>query len=127
MRSGTQPAPPPFVRMAADPLRWRLLLELARSDRRVRELVELAGQPQNLISYHLGRLRAGGLVESRRSSFDGRDDHYHLDLVRCARSRAAAGAALRPGLRLDAPLPALRRENGNGPRTVLFLCTGNTG
>jgi protein-tyrosine-phosphatase/DNA-binding transcriptional ArsR family regulator len=112
--------------MAADPLRWRLLLELARSDRRVRELVELAGQPQNLVSYHLSRLRAGGLVESRRSSFDGRDTYYHLDLARCARSLAAAGAALHPGLRLDAPLPALPRENGNGPRTVLFLCTGNS-
>ncbi len=93
--------PPPFARMAADPLRWRLLRELARSDRRVRELVALAGQPQNLVSYHLGRLRAAGLVGARRSSFDGRDTYYHLDLARCAQSLASAGAALHPGLRLD--------------------------
>ena len=52
-------APPSFVRLAGHPLRWRLLGELARSDRRVRELVSLAGQPQNLISYHLRRLRDG--------------------------------------------------------------------
>ena len=126
MRSGTQPAPPPFVRMAADPLRWRLLLELARSDRRVRELVTLAGQPQNLVSYHLARLRASGLVESRRSSFDGRDTYYQLDLARCARSLAAAGSALHPGLRLDAAQRALPGEKGCGPCTVLFLCTGNS-
>ena len=43
-----------------DPLRWRLLSELARSDRRVGELTALVGQPQNLVSYHLGRLRAAG-------------------------------------------------------------------
>ena len=115
--------PPPFARMAADPLRWRLLWELARSDRRVRELAALAGQPQNLVSYHLGRLRAAGLVDARRSSFDGRDTYYHLDLARCAESLASAGAALHPGLRLDLAPPA-----GRGPDAcaVLFLCTGNS-
>ena len=126
MGSGTQLAPPPFVRLAADPLRWRLLWELARSDRRVRELVTLAGEPQNLVSYHLGRLRAGGLVGARRSSFDGRDVYYHLDLARCAESLAAAGAALHPGLRLD-PAPAVASGRpGPDPCTVLFLCTGNS-
>ncbi len=118
-----RPAPPPFARMAADPLRWRLLRELARSDRRVRELVTLAGQPQNLISYHLGQLRASGLVGARRSSFDGRDTYYHLDLARCARSLAAAGAELHPGLRLDPAPPACR---GPGRCAALFLCTGNS-
>ena len=60
MESDARAAPPPFARMAADPLRWRLLRELARSDRRVRELVLLAGQPQSLVSYHLRQLRASG-------------------------------------------------------------------
>jgi protein-tyrosine-phosphatase len=89
----------------------------------VRELVALAGQPQNLVSYHLGRLRAAGLVGARRSSFDGRDTYYHLDLARCAQSLAWAGAALHPGLRLDPAPPA-----GRGPDAcaVLFLCTGNS-
>jgi protein-tyrosine-phosphatase len=112
--------------MAADPLRWRLLQELARSDRRVRELVELAGRPQNLVSYHLGQLRASGLVGARRSSFDGRDTYYHLDLARCAQSLAAAGAALHPGLRLDPAPPAAPASPGPGPCTALFLCTGNS-
>src|SRR5215469_1301097 len=34
-------APPSFVRLAGHPLRWRLLGELAQSDRRVRELVSM--------------------------------------------------------------------------------------
>jgi ArsR family transcriptional regulator, arsenate/arsenite/antimonite-responsive transcriptional repressor / arsenate reductase (thioredoxin) len=126
MGPGTRPAPPPFARMAADPLRWRLLRELARSDRRVRELVALAGQPQNLVSYHLSRLRASGLVAARRSSFDGRDTYYHLDLARCAQSLASAGAALHPGLRLDPAPPAPPAGRGQGPCTALFLCTGNS-
>jgi protein-tyrosine-phosphatase len=126
MKPGTHPAPPPFARMVADPLRWRLLRELARSDRRVRELVTLAGQPQNLVSYHLGQLRASGLVGARRSSFDGRDTYYHLDLARCAQSLAAAGAALHPGLRLDPAPPATPAGRGPGPSTALFLCTGNS-
>jgi protein-tyrosine-phosphatase/DNA-binding transcriptional ArsR family regulator len=115
-------APPSFVRLAGHPLRWRLLGELARSDRRVRELVSLVGQPQNLVSYHLGRLRAGQLVAARRSTFDGRDAYYHLDLANCGNALAAAGLALHPGLRL-APVPAaapVRRCR------VLFLCTGNS-
>jgi ArsR family transcriptional regulator, arsenate/arsenite/antimonite-responsive transcriptional repressor / arsenate reductase (thioredoxin) len=126
MGSGTQLAPPPFARMAADPLRWRLLRELARSDRRVRELVMLAGQPQSLVSYHLGQLRASGLVGARRSSFDGRDTYYHLDLARCSQMLAAAGAALHPGLRLDPWPPALAAGPGPAWCTVLFLCTGNS-
>ena len=51
--------PPGFLRLAGHPLRWRLLSELARSDRQVRELEVLTGERQNLVSYHLGRLRAG--------------------------------------------------------------------
>src|SRR5947207_1912064 len=115
-------APPSFVRLAGHPLRWRLLGELARSDRRVRELVSLVGQPQNLVSYHLGRLRTDRLVAARRSTFDGRDTYYHLDLANCADALAAAGLALHPGLHL-VPVPAaapVRRCR------VLFLCTGNS-
>jgi protein-tyrosine-phosphatase/DNA-binding transcriptional ArsR family regulator len=120
--ASTWSAPPSFVRLAGHPLRWRLLGELARSDRRVRELVSLAGQPQNLISYHLGRLRAGRLVAARRSTFDGRDAYYHLDLANCADALAAAGLALHPGLRL-APVPAAAPARRC---RVLFLCTGNS-
>jgi protein-tyrosine-phosphatase/DNA-binding transcriptional ArsR family regulator len=120
-------APPPFVRLTAHPLRWRLLAELARSDLRVRELVALVGQPQNLVSYHLRLLRSGGLVIATRSSFDGRDSYYHLDLDRCAQALAGAGAALHPALRLDTAVPASSVGQPHVPGVaVLFVCTGNS-
>lgn len=114
--------PPSFVRLAGHPLRWRLMSELALSDRRVRELVSLLDQPQNLVSYHLGRLRTAGLVGARRSTFDARDAYYHLDLGSCADALAGAGVALHPGLRLTAA-PAVPPER---QCRVLFLCTGNS-
>ncbi len=119
-------AAPPFFRLAGHPLRWQLLAELARSDLRVRELVTLLDQPQNLVSYHLRLLREGGLVSATRSTFDGRDSYYHLDLDSCARALAGTGAALHPALRLDSTTPATLVQSQQPPRTVLFVCTGNS-
>jgi protein-tyrosine-phosphatase/DNA-binding transcriptional ArsR family regulator len=113
--------PPAFVRLAAHPLRWRLLTELAGSDFRVRELVARVGEPQNLVSYHLRLLRDGGLVTSTRSSYDGRDTYYHLDLDRCADALADSAAALHPALRRDVTPPRRTRRIA-----VLFVCTGNS-
>ena len=67
MTSRPDSAPPGFLRLAGHPLRWRLLDELARSDRQVRELTDLIGQPQSLVSYHLGRLRASSSSSRQRS------------------------------------------------------------
>jgi protein-tyrosine-phosphatase/DNA-binding transcriptional ArsR family regulator len=124
----TSRAFPAFVRLAAHPLRWRLLTELAGSDYRVRELVTLVGEPQNLVSYHLRLMRDGGLVTTTRSSFDGRDSYYHLDLDRCADALADTGAALHPALRREPAASSvssadLRRSLRIG---VLFVCTGNS-
>jgi ArsR family transcriptional regulator, arsenate/arsenite/antimonite-responsive transcriptional repressor / arsenate reductase (thioredoxin) len=116
-------APPEFLQLAGHPLRWRLLGELARSDRVVHELTELVGEPQNLVSYHLGKLRDGRLVSARRSSADRRDTYYGLDLTRIGALLSAAGGALHPGLRL---VPPSRGEARIGPVRVLFLCTGNS-
>src|SRR3954451_14390781 len=92
------PGPPRFLRLAGHPLRWRLLGELAQSDRRVGELSELAGLRQSLVSYHLRQLRDGGLVSARRSLADGRDTYYTLKLARCGEWLVGAGASLHPGL-----------------------------
>src|SRR3954471_5398785 len=104
--------PPRFLQLAGHPLRWRLLSELARSDRRVGELCELAGRRQSLVSYHLRQLRDGGLVSPRRSLADGRDTYYVLELARCAELLVSAGASLHPGL---APSARSHPGPGRGP------------
>src|SRR3984957_11935713 len=101
--------------------------ELASGDRRVRELTAAAGQPQNLVSYHLRQLRAAGLVTARRSSFDGRDAYYRLDLDGCAQALAASVSALHPGLALPPAVPQTTAAPEPVRRRVLFVCTGNTG
>ena len=107
---------PEFLQLAGHPLRWHLLTELARSDRSVKELTETADEPQNLVSYHLAKLRKAGLVRSRSSSRDRRDTYYTADLPRCATMLDEIGAALY----LTQPEPPQKH-----PR-VLFLCTGNS-
>jgi protein-tyrosine-phosphatase/DNA-binding transcriptional ArsR family regulator len=119
----TDSSPPPFLRLAAEPVRWRLLRELARSDRRVGELSALTARRQSLVSYHLRRLRDGGLVTTRRSAADARDTYYALDLVRCGELLASAGTALHPGLARER---SERPERGSPVASVLFLCTGNS-
>jgi protein-tyrosine-phosphatase/DNA-binding transcriptional ArsR family regulator len=122
-------APPTFLRLAGHPLRWQLLSELARSDRRVGELCELAGRQQSLVSYHLRQLRDGGLVSLRRSAADGRDTYYVLDLGRCGELLAGAGVALHPALGGRTPSGPRGDADGGGAATrarVLFLCTGNS-
>lgn len=116
-------APLAFLQLTGHPLRWRLLSELARSDRMVQELTGLIGEPQNLLSYHLAKLRDGRLVSARRSSADRRDTYYTADLARVGRGFATAGATLHPALELALPP---RGEASVGARRVLFLCTGNS-
>ena len=117
--------PPEILRLLSDPLRWQLAVELGRSDRRVGELVQLVGKPQNLVSYHLAELRQGGLVSGRRSSADGRDVYYRADLLRCRDLLRTAGLSLHPGLSLVPTEPDAAMPRRARPR-LLFLCTGNS-
>jgi protein-tyrosine-phosphatase len=116
---------PGFLKLLAHDLRWGLVTALARSDHRVNELVRLLDQPMNLVSYHLKQLRDQHLVTERRSSADGRDVYYSLDLDLLRTRYFAAGAALHPALNSGGsahtdPLP------DRAPTRVLFLCTHNS-
>jgi protein-tyrosine-phosphatase len=91
----------------------------------VSELIGLVGRPQSLVSYHLGKLRAARVVSARRSSADGRDAYYGVDLARFGELLAATGMDLHPGLRLI-PSPPSISEPGARTARVLFLCTGNS-
>jgi len=116
-------APPEFLQLAGHPLRWQLLRELGHSDRTVHELTNLVGEAQNLVSYHLAKLRDADLVSMRRSSADGRDAYYTVDLARLGELLSAAADALHPALPTGA---APERAHPRSAVRVLFLCTGNS-
>ncbi len=125
----TSPSPahsPSFLKLLAHDLRWQLVEELARSDRRVQELVQLVGEPHNLVSYHLRQLRSQELVAERRSAADGRDVYYRLDLDRLRGLYLATGESLHPGI-TDRPQSASDTAAVPARRLrVLFLCTHNS-
>jgi ArsR family transcriptional regulator, arsenate/arsenite/antimonite-responsive transcriptional repressor / arsenate reductase (thioredoxin) len=127
VRSEPGAGPPRFLQLLANPVRWRLLRELVHSDRAVWELTQLLGERQSLVSYHLGQLRKGELVSAHRSSADGRDSYYAVDLARCGEQLRAAGGALHPILSLG-PEPPSPKSSARPRRRlrVLFLCTGNS-
>ena len=120
--------PPRFLELVAHPIRWQLLRELTYSDRAVRELTQLLGERQSLVSYHLQQLRSEGVVSARRSSADGRDSYYAVDLARCEALLQASGGALHPALQLVPASPTTRPADGRRVRRkrILFLCTGNS-
>lgn len=125
---------PHFLKLLAHDVRWHLLAALAESDRRVQELVALLQRPQNLVSYHLRLLRDGQLVKERRSSADGRDVYYSLDLDHLRTLYLHSGQALHPALACAEPPTTGRqhgqemedRGDGKRPFRVLFLCTHNS-
>ena len=81
-----------FHKALADPTRLRLLQRLASRQATVTELQEHVDLSQPLVSWHLRRLRAAGLIETRRAGREvicsiARDafDRFH------ARERAILG------------------------------------
>jgi protein-tyrosine-phosphatase len=115
----------PFFKALADETRLAIVRQLALTDMRAGEVVQLLRAPQNAVSYHLKQLRALGLLRDHRSSSDARDIYYGLDLERLSALYAAAGSALHPGF-----APALVEDPAAGtvehPLRVLFLCTHNS-
>ncbi|MFO7679902.1 MAG: ArsR family transcriptional regulator [Chloroflexota bacterium] len=124
-----------FLKLVAHDVRWQLLKVLAESDRRVQELVEQLQRPQNLISYHLRLLREGQVVHEHRSSADGRDIYYSLDLDYLRALYLESGQMLHPALACAQQVKTdahqvqgadEEKEDGKRPFRVLFLCTHNS-
>jgi ArsR family transcriptional regulator, arsenate/arsenite/antimonite-responsive transcriptional repressor / arsenate reductase (thioredoxin) len=123
----SKPQPVEFLKLLAHDIRWRILLTLSRSDHRVEELVKQFKQPHNLISYHLKRLRLQQLVTERRSSADGRNIYYSLNLDQFRRLYFDAGQSLHPAL--SEPVLQTDRQSETTtypPVRVLLLCTQNS-
>jgi protein-tyrosine-phosphatase/DNA-binding transcriptional ArsR family regulator len=112
--------------LLAHHLRWEIVGMLATGDLRTGELVARTGQAPSLVSYHLGRLREAGLLYVRRSTADGRDSYYSLDLDTLA--QALDGMAAQIHARLLAPHPGREPapDRPAPPVQVLFICSGNS-
>ncbi len=128
MRTTERPStqPPSFLGLLAHPQRWRLLEELAQSDRRVHELVEAVQEAPNLVSYHLRKLREHRLVQERRSSADARDVYYSLDLARLRQLYLETARGLHPGLAEPVEAKPEKAQAKRRRARVLFLCTHNS-
>ncbi len=113
---------PDLLKLLANDVRWQILSMLAHGDLRVQEIAAATGKPINLVSYHLKLLRDQGLVHERRSSADGRDIYYTLDVGRLSDLYRRSGAQLHPALGPEGR-PLL--PGAEGERRVLFLCTQN--
>jgi DNA-binding transcriptional ArsR family regulator len=62
--------------LLGDPTRVRIVLLLCRGELNVSRLCEVLGMAQPTVSHHLGLLRRGGLLQTRR---EGKAIHYALD------------------------------------------------
>jgi ArsR family transcriptional regulator len=82
----------------ADVNRLRIVQRLAYGDASVTDLIEEVGLSQPLVSWHIGRLRAAGLVATRRN---GRETTCSLRPEAfeafVARERTILGLAAAPG------------------------------
>lgn len=119
--------PPSILKLVAHEIRWAVVRELARSDYRVQELVERLRLPQNLVSYHLRKLREGHLVMERRSSADEREVYYRLDLEQFQGCYLAAGSLIHPAVTALMENAPMQEQPSHQPTLrVLFLCTENS-
>ncbi len=116
-----------FLKLLAHQIRWRILLTLSRSDHRVEELVNQVKQPHNVVSYHLKRLRLQHLISERRSSADGRDIYYSLNLDQFRELYFQTGQSLHPAIADIYPQPQGEAAAAkHHPTRILFLCTHNS-
>jgi len=114
-----------FFKVLADESRLSIVRLLALTDLRAGELVEMLHTPQNALSYHLKQLRLLGLLRDRRSSQDGRDVYYSVDIERLDMLYQAVGRTLHPAL-MPAERDDAHRAHAGQPLRMLFLCTHNS-
>src|SRR6185312_1564454 len=118
---------PAILKLLAHDVRWKILSLLAHSDYCVQELVRYLEQPQNLVSYHLRRLHTHGIVTERRSTADGRDIYYSLNLEKLQALYFTSAGALHPALgNTQISSEEQITISPRNPLRILFLCTGNS-
>ncbi|HVN55747.1 MAG TPA: helix-turn-helix domain-containing protein [Anaerolineaceae bacterium] len=112
---------PEILGLLSNDLRWNILKELAASDLRVQEICQRLGQPQNLVSYHLQKLRDHSLVREHQSIADGRETYYGINLSEVREQIKAAGDLLHASI-----FSSSTAKFPTAPLRVLFICTHNS-
>lgn len=108
-----------FLKLIAHDVRWKILLALATSDLRVHEITQRVDQPQNLVSYHLQKLKQARLVLENHSQADARSIYYRLNYKLLQNELQAVGSAL-------FPISLTPHTQSHSPVRVLFVCTHNS-
>lgn len=94
--------PVELLRVLAEPLRWRIVVSLAREELCVCHLTEELVVAQPLVSHHLRVLREAGLVETQR--------HRYWTYYRLRPQVLADLAGRLGGLATGCPPPGRRRR-----------------
>ena len=115
-----------FFRALADDKRLAILRLLTLSDLRAGEISAALSLPSNAVSYHLKQLSTLGLLQDHRSSADGRDVYYRVDLEHLDHLYMQAGEVLHPGLAPSVQSGAEALGTSTTPLRILFLCTHNS-
>lgn len=113
------------LKFLSDRNRLRIIAALTREETCVCDLIEELALPQSLVSYHLSKLRKGGLVRARRQA---RWIYYSLD----SEAWRALTLPLEPlfwarDLSPDAAYGASRRCDSMPPDSELGACTPQNG
>jgi thioredoxin type arsenate reductase len=116
--------PPLLLDLLGNEIRWKLVSALVRSDFSVSELQRKVRGKQNLVSYHLSRLKKAKLVQEKTSIADSRETYYSINMPRLQQLFFSIGENLHPALDPNRKEGAM--TNGNKRARVLFLCTHNS-
>ncbi len=114
---------PQLFSLLGNDMRWKLVSALVRGDFSVNELQQKVHGKQNLVSYHLGKLKKAKLVTEMSSIADGRETYYSLNLATLQRLFFSSGESLHPAL---TPNPEDSAASGGEKLRILFLCTHNS-
>ncbi len=83
-----------ILKLIADPTRFRLISLLEHGELNVNTMCQRLELAQPTVSHHLGLLRSGGLVESRR---DGKQVFYSLNTEAVGKLNPHGGLSLAAG------------------------------
>jgi DNA-binding transcriptional ArsR family regulator len=96
-----------FLKLLADPTRRQIFLLVMSGEICNCELAGTLGLPQNLVSHHVRKLRAAGLVEEHPDPYDGRWSHFTVNTAALAVAWQGLEQALHPS-RVGDRSPACR-------------------